>query len=283
MKTYLECIPCFGKQVVEVAGMLDDHEQQHQAVKEMLAAFAEYDLQNPPPVFAQRLARIARPYLDGRDPFQDVKERFNTLAMHILPDLMEEVKASPDPFGLASRLCIVGNIIDSGVVSIQLEEEAVEEEIMNASQEELYGDINPFREKFLEAEKILWLADNAGEIVLDQLLMAFSDPEKITIAVRAHPILNDATMDDAESIGLVARYKVIENGSDAPGTILDDCSPEFKECFAEADLIVSKGQGNYETLSSLPDKRIFFLLKAKCPVIARDIGCDVGRLVIARK
>jgi len=248
MKTYLECIPCFGKQVVEVAGMLDDQEQQHKAVKEMLAAFAEYDLQNPPPVFAQRLARIARPYLDGRDPFQDVKERFNTLAMHILPDLMEEVKASPDPFGLASRL-----------------------------------DINPFREKFLEAEKILWLADNAGEIVLDQLLMAFTDPEKITIAVRAHPILNDATMDDAESIGLVSRYKVIENGSDAPGTILDDCSPEFMECFADADLIVSKGQGNYETLSSLPDKRIFFLLKAKCPVIARDIGCDVGRLVIARK
>lgn len=283
MKTYLECIPCFGKQVVEVAGMLDDHERQNEAVKKMLAAFAEYDLQDPPPVFAQRLARIARPYLDGRDPFHEVKERFNTLAMHILPDLMEKVKGAPDPFGLASRLCIVGNVIDSGVVSIKLEEKAVEEEIMNASQEELFGDIRPFQECFLKADRILWLADNAGEIVLDQLLMAFTDPAKITIAVRSRPILNDATMDDAESIGLVSRYRVIENGSDAPGTILEDCSPEFMEHFNEADLIISKGQGNYETLSSLPDKRIFFLLKAKCPVIARDIGCDVGRLVIARK
>ena len=283
MKTYFDCIPCLGKQILEVAGMLEgEEEKQNEAVKKMLASFAEYDLQDPPPVFAQRLARIARPYLDGRDPFHDIKERFNTLAMHILPDLQVNVKEAADPFGLAVRLCIVGNIIDSGVVSIKLEEAAVEEEIMNASREEIFGETEPFRESFLNAERILWLGDNAGEIVLDQLLLSFIEPQKITIAVRGMPILNDATMVDAEETGLTSLYRVIENGSDAPGTILDDCSPEFMEAFARADLIVSKGQGNYETLSSLPDHRIYYLLKAKCPVIARDIGCDVGRLVIAR-
>jgi len=281
MKTCIDCIPCLGKQIVEVARMLDgDEAKQKEAVEKMMAAFAGFDLADPPPVFAQSLARIARPYLDGRDPFHEIKVRFNTLAMHILPDLEEKVKEAPDPFGLAVRLCIVGNIIDSGVVSVKLEEDIVEQEIMNASREELFGDIEPLRERFLGAEKILWLADNAGEIVLDQLLMSFVDPEKITIAVRSIPILNDATMTDAEEIGLTRKYRVIENGSDAPGTILSDCSPELVEAFEQSDLIISKGQGNYETLSDLPDSRIFFLLKAKCPIVARDVGCRIGRLVI---
>ena len=281
MKTCFECIPCFGKQIVEVAGMLEgDEASQNEAVLKMMAAFSEFKLEDSPPVFAQRLARIARPYLQGRDPFHSVKKRFNALAMHILPGLQETVKDSPDPFGLAVRLCIVGNIIDAGVVTFKLEEDVVTEAIMNASDEELFGDINPFKNRFLGAEKILWLADNAGEIVLDQLLLSFVDPGKVTIAVRGKPILNDATMMDAREIGLTSLYMVIENGSDAPGTILADCSPEFIEAFNESDLIVSKGQGNYETLSSIPDERIFYLLKAKCAIIARDIGCDLGKLVI---
>jgi damage-control phosphatase, subfamily I len=281
MKTCFECIPCFGKQIVEVAGMLEgDEASQNEAVLKMMAAFSEFKLEDSPPVFAQRLARIARPYLQGRDPFHSVKKRFNNLAMHILPGLQESVKDSPDPFGLAVRLCIVGNIIDSGVVTFKLEEDVVTEAIMNASEEELFGDINPFKNRFLGAEKVLWLADNAGEIVLDQLLLSFVDPGKVTIAVRGKPILNDATMTDAREIGLTSLYRVIENGSDAPGTILADCSPEFMEAFNESDLIVSKGQGNYETLSSIPDERIFYLLKAKCAIIARDIGCDLGKLVI---
>ena len=284
MKTCLECIPCFGKQIVEVAGMLEeDSEKQNKAVKEMMSVFSEFDLQDSPPLFAQRLSRVARPYLDGRDPFHDIKQRFNTLAMHILPGLQVKVKEAPDPFGLAARLCIVGNVIDSGVVSYKLEEEAVTEEIMNASGVELFGDIEPLKERFLSAGRILWLADNAGEIVLDQLLLSFVDPGRVTIAVRGKPILNDATMDDAREIGLTSMYRVIDNGSDAPGTLLDDCSPEFRKTFTEADLVISKGQGNYETLSSLPDSRIFYLLKAKCPIIARDIGCEIGRLVIHKR
>jgi len=284
MKTCLECIPCFGKQIVEVAGMLDgDGKKQKEAVKAMMAAFADFDLDDSPPLFAQRLSRIARPYLKGKDPFHDIKQRFNNLAMHILPDLELRVKEAPDPFGLAVRLCIVGNVIDSGVVAYKLEEDAVTKEIMNASEEELFGDIEPFRENFLSAKKILWLADNAGEIVLDQLLLSFVDPGRVTIAVRGMPILNDATLSDARDIGLTSMYRVIENGSDAPGTILEDCSPEFRKVFEEADLIVSKGQGNYETLSSFPDDRIFYLMKAKCPIIARDINCDIGRLVIQKR
>ena len=105
--------------------------------------------------------------------------------------------------------------------------------------------------------------------------------EKITVAVKGHPIINDATIEDVKTTGIANMVKVIVNGSDAPGTILDLCSVKFRKAFDDADLIIAKGQGNYETLSSVC-KNIFFLFKAKCPVISRHIGTDIGNIVITR-
>ena len=113
------------------------------------------------------------------------------------------------------------------------------------------------------------------EIVFDRLLIEQLPREKVTLVVRGAPVSNDATMIDAEDTGLTKLLEVIDNGSDAPGTILDDCSHAFRERFDSADLIIAKGQGNYESLSEV-EKDIYFLLKAKCPVIARDLGCEVG-------
>ena len=108
-----------------------------------------------------------------------------------------------------------------------------------------------------------------------------SPPGKVTVVVKGLPVTNDATMVDAEAGGVTRFATVIDNGSDAPGTILEDCSEGFREGFGEADLVVAKGQGNYRTLSEA-EKGIFFMLKAKCPVIVRDIGCDAGSLVLRR-
>jgi uncharacterized protein with ATP-grasp and redox domains len=103
--------------------------------------------------------------------------------------------------------------------------------------------------------------------------------DKITFAVRGKPVLNDATIDDAVAVGITELIEVIDNGSDTPGTVLEECSGKLRRSFQDADLIIAKGQGNFETLSAV-DKNIFFLLKAKCPVIARHIGCDVGEFVV---
>jgi len=102
---------------------------------------------------------------------------------------------------------------------------------------------------------------------------------KVTVAVRGTPVINDATMADARVAGLTEIVEVIDNGSDAPGTILEDCSDLFRERFGNADLIIAKGQGNYETLSSSRGN-VFFVLKAKCPVIAAHLGCRVGDLIL---
>ena len=125
----------------------------------------------------------------------------------------------------------------------------------------------------------LYLADNAGEIVFDRLLIERLPAEKVTLAVRGGAVLNDATLIDAENTGITELVEVIRNGSDAPGTILEDCSEEFKRCFAAADLIVAKGQGNYESLSHFK-KKIYFLLTVKCSVVAQDLKCCVNDLVL---
>ena len=105
--------------------------------------------------------------------------------------------------------------------------------------------------------------------------------DKITVAVKGSPVINDATMEDAIASGLSRIVKVIDNGSDGPGTILDTCSNEFLSCFNQSDLIIAKGQGNYETLSDV-NKNIYFALKAKCSVLAADLGCDIGQMVFRK-
>jgi len=145
----------------------------------------------------------------------------------------------------------------------------------------LDANLAEFSRAIAAAERILYLADNAGEIVFDRLLIERLPTEKVTVAVRGLPVINDATLIDAEYAGITELVEVIDNGSDAPGTILEDCSEAFLERFHAADLIISKGQGNYETLSQV-HKDIYFLLKVKCPVVARDVGCQMNSLVLQR-
>ena len=178
-------------------------------------------------------------------------------------------------------MAIAGNIIDFGVKS-----SLSELEVKKTINDSLSGYLDPeqvrdFKKAVMEAEEILYLADNAGEIVFDHLLIEQLPIEKITVVVKGSPVINDATMEDANVIGLGRIVEVIDNGSDGPGTILHTCSKIFLERFEKADLIISKGQGNYETLSGI-DKDIFFLLKVKCPVISEDIGCNVGEMILQK-
>jgi hypothetical protein len=130
-----------------------------------------------------------------------------------------------------------------------------------------------------DADSVLFLADNAGEIVLDRPLLELIGASKVTVGVRGSPTINDATVDDARESGLLDRFSVIDNGADIPGTWLPLCSPEFVRHFEGADVVVAKGQGNYETLSDC-SRRVFFLLRAKCPAVARDLRVTEGAFVV---
>jgi uncharacterized protein with ATP-grasp and redox domains len=248
-------------------------------IRRVLQSISQVDLLQTPPHMVQSIHRIIREHTGQKDPYARVKKRFNDLAMDMLPTLRKCIADSAEPFETALRIAMAGNIIDFGVNG-KLQTDVVEQtisEVLNASLNQ--EAISHLRQQIDQCKSILYLADNTGEIVFDRLFIERLPIYRLTVAVRGGPILNDATLADAEYIGLTDIVDVIDNGSDAPGTLLDDCSLDFQERFLDADLIISKGQGNYETLSDV-DANIFFLLKVKCPVAAHGIGSELGQWII---
>ena len=281
MKTFFDCIPCFIRQALDAVRLVTDDEAVHERVlRGVLRTASAMDLSQSPPVMGQHIHRLIRKLTGEADPYREMKDRFNRLALQMYPKLKARVDCSANPIGTAIRLAIAGNLIDMGV-NVHLDESHVRDAIEHALGSPFDGDVEEFSDAVSGAGDILYLADNAGEIVFDRLLIEQMPMEKVTVVVKGFPVINDATMIDAEAAGLTERVEVIDNGSDAPGTILYGCSDPFLRRFNKADLIIAKGQGNYETLSEA-EKDIFFMLKAKCPVIARDLGCEVDSLVLRR-
>ena len=282
MKTYFDCIPCAIRQVLDSIRMTTDDEAMHEKVlREALGLWHDMDMRESPPAMARRVHRMLREMTGVADPYLDVKQRYNRLAMEMVGDLEETVAGSADRFETAVRLAIAGNVIDFGVNST-VDESVVEGVIARSLTDPLDLEaLVEFKVAIAEATDILYLGDNAGEIVFDRLLIEQMPRQKVTFVVRGGPILNDALMADAEMVGMTDLVEVIDNGADAPGTIIEICSKAFRKRFEKADLIVSKGQGNFETLNDC-ERDIFFLLRPKCTVLARHLDCELGRQVLMR-
>jgi len=281
MKTCLDCIPCFVRQALEAARFVTDEPALHeQVLREVLAMVAKLDLRQPPAAVAQTIHRRLRELMGTDDPYAHAKDRFTGLAMELLPELRTRVAGARDSLMTALRLAITGNVIDLGVNGA-LREEDVRQAVDRTLSEPLVGETAPFRRAIAQADSLLYLADNAGEICFDRLLIERLPTEKVTLAVRGGPVINDATLADARAAGLHEIVEVVDNGSDAPGTILDDCSADFRQRYDRADLVIAKGQGNFETLNE-ERKDIFFLFKVKCAVIAARVGQDLGAHVLVR-
>lgn len=281
MKTSLDCMACFVRQSLEAARLASNDPEDHERVmRDVLGWSAEMDLNLPPPVVAQQIHRRLRQLTGIKDLYRRPKDYFNLMALEMLPTLRTQVDTAADPLIMAMRLALAGNIIDMGVNS-SINESQVREAITQAASQPIIGNQNDFKHQVKNAGNILYLADNAGEIVFDRLLVEQLNPERVILAVRGGPILNDATIHDAEAAGLHEIVTIIDNGSDAPGTILSDCHENFRTIFDASDLIIAKGQGNFETLSLEPGN-IFFLFKVKCPVVATHTGQNVGAHMLAR-
>jgi hypothetical protein len=282
MRTYFDCVPCSVRQVLDAVRMITDDEAMHERVlRELLGMWQRMDMRQSPPAMAQQIHRFLRQFTGVADPYREVKNRYNEFALGLYPELKERIENSSDPFETAVRLSIAGNIIDFGVNS-NVEQGMVHETILRSLTEPLDRDaLLELRQAIGRARDILFLGDNTGEIVLDRLLVERMPRKRLTYVVRGAPILNDALMADAEVAGLTGLVEVIDNGSDAPGTILETCSQAFRNRFERADLIIAKGQGNFESMDDTR-KDVFFLLKPKCAVLARHLNCQLGRLLIVR-
>ena len=280
MRTYFDCIPCFIRQAIDSVKLITDDEAIHeQVLRRVLGLASEMNFYQTPPAMAQKINRVIRQLTGIDDPYKEMKKHFNAFALELYPRLQKVVFESEDPFETAVRLAIAGNIIDLGVKS-SLEISEVERSI-NESLVIPFDrtNLDEFKNALIGAQNILYIGDNSGEIVFDRLLIEQIGPERITLAVRGKPVINDATIEDAHAAGLTDLVKVIDSGDDAPGTILESCSKEFHIHFEESDIVIAKGQGNFESLSDV-DKNIFFLLRAKCPVIANHLDCNIGEMIL---
>lgn len=276
MKISRECISCLARQAVEIAEeATNDVTMQEEIIKRSLKELGEMDFNETAPEIAFRMHQHSKNISGINDPYKRLKEQYNEIAQKIYERIKEEkwLDKAEDPFDMACRLAIAGNIIDFSV-GLKLEHSDIVKSVEDSIKHDIFGTgTTALREAVERADKIMYIADNSGEIIFDKFLLQSLPTNKVTYVVKGGPIVNDATMDDAISTGVVELVKVIDNGHSAQGTILKDCSSTFKSEFGKADLIISKGQANFETLSDIKDKTIFYLLRAKCSSVASAIGC----------
>lgn len=279
MKVYLDCLPCFLRQALAAARRVTNDERRQRGVLDRVAlAIPSFPLDATPVDLGREVYRIVRETTGIDDPYREAKRSDNDRVIALLPQLRGEVESSFDPMLTALKLAAAANVIDFGVHSTVDLHDAIEKGLEDG---EGMVDYPLLRERLKGVGDVLYLGDNAGEIVFDRLVVEqlVNQGKRVTFVVRGGPIINDVTVEDAAYVGLDDVAEVISSGSDGPGTTLPRGQPEFVDAFRRAGLIVSKGQGNFEGLSDEPAP-LFFLLKVKCPVVARELGVEIGKTIL---
>ncbi len=285
MKLNLDCIPCFQKQALQAVRFISDDEKLHEKVlRAVTTELLKSNWNSTPPQLAHKVHSIVKQVTKENDPYKSVKNESNDLVLQLYPELKNTVRNSENPLRTAVRLAIAGNIIDFGVVQEFNLEQTIEEVL---KKDFAIDDYHLLEEKLETAKTLLFFVDNAGEIGLDKLLVETFLEQKqfktIDFVVKGGPIINDATIEDAQYVGLDllrnSNFLVISNGE--PQTGPERSSQTVKQWINSHDLVISKGQGNYEGLSE--HNGLFFMLMAKCPIIASDLGVTVGDIILKYK
>ena len=276
MRLYLDCYPCVLNQTLSACRALGVSDTiQRDVFSAALQILVEANPENPPVELVARVQSVIKEKTGVADPYYYQKQASTKAALAVTSQAEEMINHSNDPFEAAVRLSIAGNIIDFGVSdSFDLPSE-----IARVMREPFaVNDVERLKEEIDKADTILYLADNAGETVFDRLLIETIGKD-ILYAVKETPILNDALAEDAIQAGIGRVAQIISSGVDTPGTLLSRASAHFLDIYRQADVIISKGQGNYEALSGQTDN-IFFLLQAKCESVAALTGAPVGGLIV---
>jgi len=278
MKLYLDCYPCILRQTLQACRSAGVPEKEQISIMgEVMSLLQEVNPSSRPPEIAARMHALIRDLTKCEDPYLELKQTSTKNALSLYPELKRKISRAKNPFDMAVRLSIAGNIIDFGIGN-DFDLPAVIHRVL--TQPYAINHTFDLKDEISKAKTILFLADNAGETVFDRLLIETID-KHVIYAVKDAPVLNDATAEDASAAGIDQVAEVISCGARSPGTILNRCSEEFIKIYEHADVIIAKGQGNYEALSE-EKKNIFFLLQSKCDVLARDLRVPVGSIVAKR-
>ena len=277
-----DCVQCIIGQIDKAVDTLDLEQKDAKKIQEeVLQRSKSFCFNQTPPSVAQDVYEYLAQETGMEDPLEHIKQNSIQKALEFVPFVEKKIRQNEDKLFTAIKAAVAGNVIDFGAK----EQFCLEEEINKVFS--THFAINDY-EKFLKAlekhDQILILADNAGENVFDKILIKIIkrlyENKEVIYATRGQPIINDITTKEALQIGIDKFAKVVSSGVPTPGLELDKASEEFKTIFDNASLILAKGMGNYECLESRHDKRIFFLFKVKCNVVANSINQDVGEIIL---
>ena len=276
MKTFLDCLPCMMDQALRAGRIATDDER---IIKKLLdsvgAMMKDIPLENTPPETGEIIYRKVREITGVTDPYKEVKKANIEEALSLYPELKKIVEESDNSLITAIRIAIAGNVIDLGV---NKKFNLVEDVRKILKQDFAICDFEKFEKQLKIADSVLYLGDNAGESVFDKILIEELN-KPVTYVVREIPVINDVTEEDAIASGIDEVAEIISSGTTAPAVILRLCNNEFIERFNSSKMIISKGQGNYEGLSDI-NQPVFFLLKAKCFVIANDLNVEENDIIL---
>ncbi len=272
MKTSFLCVPCFFRQAEQLLSLVRlSSEKKRIFFQQLTKALLKYDFRNPPVVFGRFIYKKFSQISGIRDPFKKEKERIERFLKNFIPQVEGILRNSKDPLLLASKLSCLGNAIDFG---------AGRPPVLNSLKNDLktfrfrVNHFVIFREKIKKAKILLVLADNVGETFFDRIFLKEIKEKyphlEIFYAVRSSPIINDACIPDAKKAEIDSFAKIISSGCDYPGIIISKTSSLFRKIYRKADVIVSKGQGNFESFVSYKDT--FYIFKIKCKPVSEEIG-----------
>nr|VFJ92003.1 MAG: hypothetical protein BECKH772A_GA0070896_1003713 [Candidatus Kentron sp. H]VFJ92297.1 MAG: hypothetical protein BECKH772B_GA0070898_1002720 [Candidatus Kentron sp. H]VFK01429.1 MAG: hypothetical protein BECKH772C_GA0070978_100662 [Candidatus Kentron sp. H] len=284
MKNDIECYPCLLRQTVETSKIATDDGNIHrEIVQEVIEGTGIFQKDRIPIVVGKEIQSIVRRLANNPDPYRDIKREYNRKARDLIPLVEEEIARSPNKLATALKIITIANIIDFAAL------EANQIDLAGFLHAKLPSDfrgsvrLEQFIRSLHEADSILYVVDNCGEIILDcHFINRFLADKSVYLSVRGAAVLNDATREDLEGVSLHENVTIMDTGDDSPGVILKTSSDAFNQVYKEADLVILKGQGNFEGISAGAPGRgdVYSLLVTKCPVVARHIGCEINDLVL---
>jgi len=274
LRARIDCIPCLIRQTLEVTKLATNDKNLHESIlRDVIKTTLNLDWHQSQLILACSMFKVVYDRTKVIDPYENIKRQCNDIALSLYSELQRIVQTSKDPLNTAIRLSIAGNIIDYGV-GREFDIEKTLERVLKS--DFAINHYEKFKEKIQNAEKILILGDNSGEIVFDKLLIEVLGKKQVTYMVRGYPFLNDATIKDAKYVGMNEIAEVVELKTCDEGNGIE--LEEMDNFFSNFDVIISKGQGNFELFSSR--KNIFFMFMIKCKVISEILNAPIDLPVL---
>ncbi|WP_167956453.1 damage-control phosphatase ARMT1 family protein [Anaerosporobacter faecicola] len=282
MKINYECLPCLVNQVVKLADMTQS-ENCEQLFKKVFWELSNMDFQKTNPEVIGMIFSLVKEHVGNHDPYYGIRRYYNEMFLHMESELEEKLTGAEDVLAEAIKYAIVGNVIDFNPVHNNTQEDILQYFDKMSELSLTVDDTQSLRDDLSKAKVLLYLGDNCGEICLDKILIKkikeFYPELSIYFGVRGEAVVNDSIEEDAYFVGMDQYAKIISNGDQSLGTVLERTSEEFRQVYEQADIVIAKGQANYESLSEQMNKNIYYLLMVKCKVISEYIGIKQKSLV----